>query len=618
MAISARALAAAGVHFEQLIAAGDGLLWIESRPAEGGRRVIVRRADASVRDLNPAPFSAGSRVYEYGGGAVTAADSGVWFVNREDQAVYAAGEPPVLLAGAPDLRFGGLSFDPARARLLAVAEERGDATQPAHWIAAIDIGNGHLDRLVNGAEFYMHPRASTDGRRLAWVEWAAPNMPWDGCELWVADVSETGDAGRRQLVAGGRDESAAHPVWAADGTLYYLSDLSGWWSLWTWDGRRSRQVADIPGEMSSGAPAPSRSPIALAADGRAVVPVLRGGESHLAVLGGGQEPRELPTRCTWVTDPVVVGNECFFLGGSPTEPLGVRSVRLDGSAERTIRPGWSRPIDLRGQQRPYEISAPTPDGGTTFGTYHRPFEGTWSSGAPPLIVQVHGGPVASNPNVLLLGMWALLTPSFWTSRGYAVLDLAYHGTVGYGRAYRTAIRGRWGEVDVADAVAAVEELARRGLADSDAVFIRGASAGGSTTLMALTTTRAFRAGASYFPVVDQVTLAERTHKFEAHYNEQLIGPWPAARDRYVALSPITHAARLSSPLLVFQGSEDRVCPEAETRRFVETALRAGRDVTYRVLEGEAHGFVRAENIAACLEAEADLYARLLRGVGASA
>ena len=618
--IPAEALTADAVHVEQLISDGRDAYWVEARPDEEGRRVVMRAAAGVPVEVLPRPYSASSAVYEYGGGALAVDNGDVFFVNQHDQGVYAlvAGTPaPELLYVAPHLRFGGLSVDRPNRRLLAVAEDRSASAQvPDHRVVSVPLEGGGPRTLLEGEQFYMHPRADVAGRRLAWVTWSVPNMAWDGCQLHVAALEEDGVAGASTVVAGGADESAAYPTWAPDGSLYFLSDRLGWWSVWHWDGSGSaRRIGAADGEMCSGTPAPSRWPIALSKGG-VVAPLVRGGTGELVRVTANGTTESLPTGCTWVAEPVIAGDRCFFVGGSFKNPLAVRCLDLSTQRVSSRRTSVHSRLPLESIDPPRPVMIPTPDGAVTHGLFHRPLSDASrpvATTAPPLIVNVHGGPVMVSPNAVILGMYAVTSPLFWTSRGFAVLDLDYRGSFGYGRAFRTAIRGRWGEVDVLDAVAAVDELADRGLVDGSNALIRGASAGGSTALMALTTTDRFKGGAAYFPVVDQSgdRFGEHTHKFEAHYNLRLIGPWPEARETYRDRSAITHVTQLSAPVLVLQGSDDRVCPESETRRFVEAARAARCEVEYLVFPGEGHGFVRAENIITSLHAELALYDRLV-------
>jgi dipeptidyl aminopeptidase/acylaminoacyl peptidase len=466
----------------------------------------------------------------------------------------------------------------------------------------------HHGVLVKGEAFYASPRLSPDGQRLAWLSWNHPDMPWDGTRLWLAERGPDGRPVNPRCVAGGREESIFQPLFSPDGTLYFVSDRSGWWNLYRQ--RQEHVEALAPMEAEFGLPQWNFGMSTYAFDSaqRLVCAYNRAGTWRLAVLDTGTlRMEEVETPFSEIGGMVAREGKAIFVAASPVLPAAI--VRLDLAARQhdILRRSTEDVPESGYLSAPREITYSTAHGATAHASYYPPVNRDFEALAdekPPLLVLSHGGPTSAASRVLNL------RTQFWTSRGFAVLDVNYRGSTGYGRAYRRQLEGQWGIADVEDCVAGARYLVERGLADAERLAIRGGSAGGYTTLCALTFHRRFRAGAVYFGVSDLEALARDTHKFEAHYLERLIGPYPQRKERYHERSPIHHADRLSCPVIFFQGLEDKVVPPDQTEKMVN-ALRARKiSVAYMLFEGEQHGFRRAENIRRALEAELYFYSRL--------
>src|SRR5579864_7625289 len=611
--ISADVVAAAGIGLEQVMLDGDDVYWIEMRPQDGGRCIVVRRAaSGGTSDVTPPPFNARSRVHEYGGGAYAVRGGVVFFSSFEDGRLYrcGAGESPSAITPAGDYRYADLVIDLRRDRLVCVREDHTASDREAvNTIVSVSCRGGVAPRvLVSGGDFYSAPRLSADGSRLAWLTWNHPNMPWDGTELWVGELARDGTVAGARRVAGGPAESVLQPEWGPNGTLYFLSDPTGWWNPYRWHGGRVEPVLKTASEFGGPAWRLGQSTYAVAPDGRLVCVHKAEGASRLAWLDparGVLEPIELPYTAL---DSIRCGRPGIaFIGGSPTEfPSAVltdlRARRID-----VLRKSAHAPVDAAYLSRPEPVEFPTEGGLTAHALYYAPANPDAAAPPderPPLIVSVHGGPTGAASSTLNLGL------QYWTSRGFAVIDVNYGGSTGYGRAYRERLYGQWGVVDVDDAVNAARNLIERGAADPERVMIHGGSAGGYTTLAALTFRDFFAAGASYFGISDLVVFHEETHKFESRYDQHLVGPYPERLDLYRERSPIQSIDRLRAPLILFQGLEDKIVPPNQSEMIFEAAKRKGIPVAYIAYPGEQDGFRRAEHIKRTLEAELYFYSQI--------
>lgn len=592
---------------------GKGALWLEGRPTEGGRNVLVHQgADGVCRDLTPAGFSVRSRAHEYGGGAYTVGDGEVFFCNDGDQRVYrqpvAGGAPRAVTPEGP-WRYGDLLFDGTRKRLIAVREEHRADTDPENALVAIELDlPDEVALLAWGHDFFASPTLGRDGKSLAWLTWDHPNMPWDGTDLWRAEMTEDGGASSPVRVAGGPTESIFQPRWSPDGRLYFVSDRSGWWNLHRLESDGIRNLCPVEAEFGLPQWVFGMSTYAFTPSGDLYCAYTRRGVWHLGRLDTESGRLDaVRTPFTDVSDVEAGEAGVLCLAASPTAPTGVVLLNPPRCETRLLKASMELDLPPGYLSHPESVEFPTVNGLTAHALYYPPANGDHRpppGERPPLLVKSHGGPTAAASTGLDLGI------QFWTSRGFAVLDVNYGGSTGYGRAYRERLNGNWGVVDVNDCVNGARYLVSRNDADPERLAIRGSSAGGYTTLAALVFRDAFRAGASYYGIGDLESLIRDTHKFESRYLDRLIGPYPDRRDLYRARSPIHFTERLSAPAIFFQGLEDRVVPPDQAERMVEALRRKGLAVAYLPFPGEQHGFRQAATIRRALEAELYFYGRI--------
>ena len=585
--------------------------WLEGRPSEGGRNVLVRANDAGgYDDVVPVPFNVRSRVHEYGGGAYAVSGDRVWFSSFEDGRIHAlegAGVPVPLTAEGP-VRFADLTVDPARRRLLAVRETHRDGVPPDNDLVAVSIDDGSVRVLASGHDFYAAPAPGPDGRRLAWLAWDQPDMPWDAAALWLAELDGDGMPGAPARIAGGSGSAAFQPAWSPDGALWCVVDPSGWWNLHRWRDGELRCMHRAESEFGKPLWQLGTTTFGFDAGGGVVCTWRSDGAWRLGRLDPDGDMTEIPLAWTSIDSLVVEGSTAAFIGGAPDRNASVVSRDLASGETRVHRSSSALSIAEHILSRPVPLTFPTGGGGeVAHAYYYPPCNASCRAPAgepPPLLVMSHGGPTGSTSDTL--------NPAtqFWTSRGFAVLDVDYRGSTGYGRAYRERLYGEWGVVDVEDCAAGALHLAATGRADRERLAIRGGSAGGYTTLSALTFHDTFRAGASYYGICDLEVLAADTHKFEARYLDRLVGEWPADREVYRARSPLHHASRLDCPIIFFQGRDDRVVPPNQAELMVDALDRQGLPVACLMIDGEGHGFRRADTMRRCLEAELLFYARV--------
>jgi dipeptidyl aminopeptidase/acylaminoacyl peptidase len=623
--ITAASIAAGGVALAFVDIVDGDVYWLEGKPLEAGRVVLVRQAAGGARqELTPKPLSVRTRVHEYGGGASVVHRRTAFFSNFADQRLYRqdSGMEPRPITPEPSVaagtRFADACLTPD-GRLLLCVRERHESEGPRapdvtnELVAMPADGSGEARVIAAGHDFYSSPRISPDGRQLAWLVWDHPCMPWDGSEVWVGDLNGDGSISNARRVAGGEQESIFQPEWSPTGELHFVSDRTGWWNLYRLHDDTVEALAPMAAECGSPQWVFGMSTYAFLADGRIACIVSQAGIDRLAFVRPGQ-----PTRAETADLPYTAfarrlrasGNTLVFIAASPTEPASV--IRLDTSsgARETLRRSLDQDIEARYISPPRSIAFPTENGtATAYALYYPPANADFlgpPGERPPLIVESHGGPTAMTQAQLSLDI------QFWTSRGFGVVDVNYGGSSGYGRAYRERLNGRWGIVDTEDCISAARYLAEQGEVDGQRLVIRGGSAGGYTTLCALVFHDDFAAGASYYGVADCEALAIDTHKFESRYLDGLIGPYPEARDVYRARSPIHFADRLSCPVILFQGLEDRVVPPSQAERMVEALRATDLPFAYLAFEGEQHGFRKAETIQRTLEAELYFYSRVFR------
>lgn len=612
--ITADLIVASSIRLGEIRLDGNDIYWNELRPQEGGRSVVVRRTpDGAIADVTPAPFNVRTRVHEYGGAAYTVHDGVVYFSNFADQRLYrqVIGQDPQPITPEGAFRYADAVADSRHQRLICVREDHSTSEREAvNTIVAVDQNGDEAGGtvLVSGSDFYSSPRLSPDGSQLAWLSWNHPNMPWDGTELWVASVQPDGSLDMSRQVAGGLVESIFQPEWSPNGVLHFISDRSGWWNLYRWQAGDITSLYPIDAEFGSPQWVFGMSTYGFESANSLLCLYLLDGVQHFGRLDlatGSMSQLQLPY--TLFGGIQVSAKQAAFIGGSPTQASAL--VRLDNSTSQTeeLRRSSSIEVDPGYLAEPKVMQFPTSDELTAYGIYYPPTNQDYQapdSERPPLLVKSHGGPTAATSTAFNLSI------QYWTSRGFAVLDVNYGGSTGYGRVYRERLKGQWGVVDIDDCCNGAKYLVAEELADADRLAIDGGSAGGYTTLGALTFRDVFKAGASYYGVSDMVALAEETHKFESRYLDGLVGAYPAAKEIYQLRSPINFVDQLSCPVIFFQGDEDKIVPPNQAELMVNVLKQKGIPVAYLLFEGEQHGFRKAENIKRALDAEFYFYARV--------
>ena len=611
--ITSDLIVAGTIALGQIVLDGDDTYWVEQRPTEGGRNVIVRSSpDGQTVDMIPAPFNARTRVHEYGGGAFTVSDGTLYFSHFADQRLYrqVGMATPQPLTPQASLRYADTVVDRRHQRLIGIREDHRPTDREAiNTVVSIDLttrGEGRV--LTSGNDFYAAPRLSPDGTRLAWLTWNHPNMPWDGTELWVGEMNAEGLLDRTEKIAGGETESIFCPQWSPDGVLYFVSDRSGWWNLYRHCDGRVEALCPLEAEFGRPQWVFGMSTYAFLSARSVVCAYSTKGVWRLSRLDVETKTREeIETPYTEIGGVRATPTHVVFSGGSVTASASVMRLDLTTRQTTVLRQSSAVAIDPEYLSAPQPIEFPTENGRTAWALFYPPRNqdhAAPSNERPPLLVKSHGGPTGSAATSLNLGT------QYWTSRGIAVLDVNYGGSSGYGRAYRDRLKGQWGVVDVDDCVNGARFLVRQGLVDEERLTITGGSAGGYTTLCALTFREVFKAGASHCGIGDLEALAHDTHKFESRYEDGLVGPYPARRDLYRARSPIHFTDRLSCPVIFFQGLEDKIVPPNQAETMVAALRAKGLPVAYVPFADEQHGFRRAENIKRALDAELYFYARV--------
>ncbi len=594
---------------------GSDVYWVEMRPTEGGRSVIVKRDSmGTITDITPPSFNARTRVHEYGGGDYIVHEGDVYFSNFSDQRLYVqpAGEQPTPITPAAAVRYADSIVDRAGQRLICVREDHTvQGREAVNTLVSLNLRENHDSGqvLVSGNDFYSTPRLSPDSSRLAWITWNHPNMPWDGSELWTAEIGDDGLLGQAERIAGGVAESIFQPEWSPDGVLYFVSDRTGWWNLYRVGDKGNVEVV---GEREAEFGMPQwgfgMSNYAFESAGRVICNYIEKGISHLAAID--TRTKRLSVLNTAYTDIRYVrakAGEVVMRAASPTEAAAIVRLDLQTSHPEVLRRSNNLEIDPAYFSIPQPIEFPTAEGLSAHAFFYSPANRDFlapEDELPPLLVQSHGGPTAAATTA------ASLSIQYWTSRGIAVLDVNYGGSTGFGRDYRERLKDKWGIVDVEDCANGARHLVQQRLVDTDRLMITGGSAGGYTTLCALTFRRTFNAGASHYGVSDAEALAKETHKFESRYLDGLMGPYPEKREVYFERSPINFTDRLACPVIFFQGLEDKVVPPNQAEVMVDALRAKGIPVAYIPFEGEQHGFRQAKNIKRALDGELYFYSRV--------
>ena len=591
------------------------LYWIESRPDEGGRNTIMRRAPGGEpEEILPAPWYVRSRVHEYGGRSYLVENGTVWFSNFDDQRLYcmAPGEEPRPITPKADLRYAAFVLDRTRERLLCVREDQRPEGEPRNTLVALPLeGMSEGEILFEDADFVSAPSLSDDGSRVAFISWRHPNMPWDDTSLWSAGFDEQGALSGLTLHNEGWRESVIDPRWGEGNQLHASSDRDNWWSIYRIEGSCFDRIEAGIEQAEIGGPAWSIGDhyYHFMADGRIAARVMKGSVEYAAIIDPDRSlTGQLPLNSASVIDVLPTEDGLFVINAPYDQPSALLQLSDDGVVRQVIRTASDNRLEGDWIPAYRLISFPTGNGEVAHGIYLPPTNPgavAPADTAPPLMVTVHGGPTGvSRPAYNISHL-------YWTSRGFAVFDLNYRGSTGFGREYRRSLYGRWGVADVEDAVAGATWLADQGLADPQRLVIRGGSAGGYTTLAAHAFHDAFAAGASYFGISDMEALARDTHKFESRYLDQVIGPYPECKELYVQRSPIHSLAGFTAPLLLLQGLDDPMVPPDQSRLIFEALKSRGVPTAYLPFAGEGHGFRKAANRVRALQAELYFYAQVL-------
>ena len=617
--ITADSIVADNIGIGSIVLDGTDIYWLESRPQEAGRNVIVRcTAEGRITDITPPEYNVRSRVHEYGGAAYTVVAGAVYFSNLRDNCVYTqnlAGENPQevrQLTHDSKKRYADFVVDIHQERLICVQEEHDSADfEPLNTIVSISLTDSTKRKdhpvLVGGCDFYASPRLSPDGTKLAWLSWNHPNLPWDGTNLQMATLTN-GYLSAPTLIAGGAHETIFQPQWFSDDTLYFVSDRTGWGNLYSWHQGKVEPIYPMDAEFGLPQWVFGMSTYRFIGKHRIVCSYSQKGVSHLALintLSHHLTPLHLPY--TDISGIQAQGNVVVCCGASSIEPNQIARIDLLTEARVVLKRSNQLDLDPGYLSIPQTIEFPTTDGLTAHAFYYPPTNKDYQGNPtekPPLLVKSHGGPTAATSTQLNL------KTQYWTSRGFGVVDVNYGGSTGYGKAYQQRLDGKWGIVDVDDCTNAALYLANEGLVDRDRLVISGGSAGGYTTLCALTFRDVFKAGASYYGVSDLESLAKDTHKFESRYLDRLVAPYPSGASVYQARSPINFTDRLACPVIFFQGLEDKVVPPNQAEMMVDALTEKGIPVAYVSFPEEQHGFRQADNIKLALTSEFSFYAHL--------
>jgi len=589
------------------------ICWLEGLPAEGGRVVVVRAKDGGPSEVvTPAPFNVRSRVHEYGGGAYVVAGDTVYFSHFADNLVYAqrgdAAPQPITHNGLQ--RHADFGLDAARRRLIAVREDHsGAGHEPSNSLVALAL-DGAVEPavLASGFDFYAAPRLSPNGRRLAWLCWNHPRMPWNGTELWLADVGTDGHLQQPRKLAGSTAESLCQPMWSPRGTLHVVSDRTGWWNLYRVEGETLHAACPMQAEFGRPQWLFAQAMYGFTGEDEIVATCIEQGVSQLGRIDlRTGELRRIDIPFTDLQEVRAGPGFVVALAASPSTPEQVVRIDVASGAHSVLARSADDVPDARFLSTPASLRYASTGGRVAQAFHYPPHNDDVVPPAgelPPLIVTSHGGPTSMNTSSLRLAI------QYWTSRGFAVLDVNYGGSSGFGRAYMDLLKGQWGIVDVDDCVAGARHLAERGLVDPQRMAIRGGSASGFTTLCALAFHDVFKAGASYYGVSDLAALDADTHKFESRYTSYLVAPPPQRDALYAERSPLLHTDKLHCPMIFFQGLDDKVVLPAQSEMIVDALKSRGVPVAYLAFEGEGHGFRRLETIQRTLEAELYFYAQV--------
>jgi len=612
--ISAQLIVGDSISIDEPRQQAGSLYYIERRPQESGRCVIVRITDGNAVDILPPPYSARSRAHEYGGGCYCVFENTVFFINDSDQDIYLVRDNKISrITQAENQRFADFSYDEKFNRLIAICETH-DSNSVLNSIVTIDINDGDITFIETANDFYASPRLNNTSTQLCWQTWNHPNMPWDGNQLWLADIDDHGLVQNKKHIAGGENISVFQPRWSPQDILHFISDDTGWWHLYRYsyeiDPDQAEQLTH--GEKEFGLPqwVFAQSTYTFVDDNNILCCYQSAGKSVLAKLSLSGKPELSEIQSDWQEFHGITADQdliSFIAAAGHCFPQLITASFDDEqtSLSTTVsKTSCLLPVSTDYYSQAQTITFRNRKDQDVFANYYPPKNPDYTpdeNEKPPLIVICHGGPTGQS------GIALDAKKQFWTSRGFALLDVNYSGSTGYGRAYRSRLDANWGLLDVSDCCDAALYAVAQGLADKEQLIIRGSSAGGYTVLAALTFEQVFAAGASYYGISELTSLASDTHKFEARYLDRLIRPYPEADALYQQRSPINHTGQLNCPVIFFQGIEDRVVPKQQAEKMFEALDKKGLPVAAQYFAGEQHGFRKAETIEQCLNNELSFY-----------
>jgi dipeptidyl aminopeptidase/acylaminoacyl peptidase len=609
--ITADLVASSSIRIGDLQLHGSKLYWSEMRPSEDGRYVVMEFSDKGIKNITPNDFNIRTIVHEYGGRAYTIVDDTLYFSNYKDQITYRhkQGELPVKLSRYKDHRHADYFGDKKKNLLVCIREDHSvENLEAVNTIVSFNLDDGSSRTLVEGNDFYSNPRLSPESSLMAFMTWNHPNMPWDGCELWIAEVEKDGSIGQMRHVSGGLFESVVQPEWSPMGNLYFISDKNGWWNLYRLQDGKVEIVYPMEAEFGGPHWVFGLSYYGFESEGKLIAIYNKDGFKHLARINTNEKTlEEIKTPYTDLSYLQVDQGYAFFIGGNYKTAQEVVKINLESNETQVLKKSDSVVIDDSYLSYPRPIKYPTEKGLIAHAIYYPPVNKDYNpprDELPPLIVKVHGGPTSATNTTLNWGT------QYWTSRGFGLVDVNYGGSTGYGREYMLRLNDNWGVVDVDDSINAVKYLIKENLVDSEKTAIRGGSAGGYTTLCALAFRDFFKAGASYYGLSDLEVFVDDTHKFESQYLFSLIGPYPEEKALYKKRSAINHLDQIRAPMVIFQGLEDKIVPPNQAELMVEALRRNGLPVVYLPFEGEQHGFRMAKNIKRSLEVELLFYSKI--------
>lgn len=599
--ITAKMVAEKTIFFSEINLVNGTVYWLELRPWQKGRVALMSWSKSGKKELLPEKYSVKTKVHEYGGGALLVTKNKIYFVNYDDQQIYCLEKNGSIkkITSIDNVRFADGCFNHQDGSLFFVMEDHRDK-KVINSIVKISA-DGSIKEFAAGNDFYSNPRISPNGKELSYITWNHPNMPWDGTELWVVNLT----TGQKKLIAGGVSESVLNPKWSPDGQLYYVSDRNGWWNLYR--AKSSKPIVKIEGEFALPPWELGSSLIGFCNQEIFCSYVQNAVNKFLKILPNDRVKfRDLPY--TRVDGLAADKDQVALIAGSPQLPMSVILFDKKSDKFKILRRGSTVKVEPQNISEPISIEFPTSNNKKAYAFYYAPKNKNYrapENELPPLIVMCHGGP---SSNATPSYCWSII---FWTTRGYAVLDVNYGGSTGYGRAYRERLNGQWGIVDVDDCTNAAMYCIKQGLADKNRLAIEGGSAGGFTVLSSMISKNNFRVGANYYGVTDLPLLKKESHKFEAYDLDKLIGPFSSCKQLYLERSPVNNVDKIKTPVIIFQGGKDEVVPPSQSQIIYDSLVLNKIPTAYILFKDERHGFEKAENIQKSLEAQLYFFSKIL-------